>query len=468
VFFLSAVAPLSRRSVLASTGASIVVAGCASTSAAPAPWVRAGEIVRSIRRVAIPRRETSIIDHGARENEDARPAILAAIAVVHAAGGGRVTAPEGVWLSDGPIHLKSNVELHLARGAVLRFLPNPASYLPVVLTRWEGTDCYNYSPFIYAHAQTNIALTGGGTIDGQGAQYWLPWRAEQREDQRRLRDMGRDGVPVSERVFGEGHKLRPHFIQFYACDHVLVDGPTIVNSPFWLVHPVYCSDVIVRNVKAVSAHVNSDGVDIDSSRRVLVEDCDFEVGDDGVAIKSGRDQDGWRVNQPSEDIVLRRCTYSGDAGGGVAIGSEMSGGVKNVFIEDWRIPRAHHGLYFKANLDRGGMISDIFIRNIALGEVDAVLIFTNAYHSYRGGQYPPRFERVRVENIRCNRADVGIHILGHEQAPVRDITIRRVRVDTVTTPIEAALFERLALEDVSMNARRIALSDAVAPGPITP
>jgi polygalacturonase len=450
----------SRRQALAGVGG-VALSGCAtSTLTESGAWSQANIIEASIARPRIPRREQSIRAHGAVQDADVRPAVTAAIAALAAQGGGRVVVPSGNWLCDGPIHLRSNIELHLESGATLRFSPNPQSYLPVVLTRWEGTDCYNYSPFIYARDCHDVALTGPGVIDGQGAAHWLPWRPEQRAAQTRLRDMGRDGVPVEQRVFGEGHKLRPHFVQFHSCERVLVDGTTLLDSPFWLIHPVYCSDVIVRNVTARSRHINSDGVDPDSSRRVLIEHCHFDVGDDGVAIKSGRDQDGWRVARPSEDIVIRNCRYSGETGGGVAIGSEMSGGVRNVFIENWTLPRANHALYFKANLDRGGLITDVHIRNIACGETDSVLIFTNDYHSYRGGDYPPRFERVTVENVNCDRTRMALHIFGHPRAPVRDVTLRDITVATAQVPLELRDIEGVRFENVRINGRIISASDA--------
>jgi len=458
---------LTRRGAMLAAGA---LAACRTPDRAPqdAPWSRADAIVRAIRRTRIPNRTFAIAAYGATRGGDARPAILSAIAAAHDAGGGRVVIPEGAWRSDGPIHLQSNVALHLEEGAHLRFSPDPAFYLPVVLTRWEGVEAYTYSPFIYARGQTNIALTGAGTIDGQGEAHWLPWRREQRADQTRLRDMGRDGVPVAQRVFGAGARLRPPFVQFFDCSLVLVEGLTVRDSPFWLIHPVYCSDVIVRNVRAVSRHINSDGVDPDSCRRVLIEGCDFDVGDDGVAIKAGRDQDGWRVNRPSEDIVVRACRYTGATGGGVAVGSEMSGGVRNVFIENIDLARAHHALYFKANLDRGGVISDIHIRNVRAAGTDTVLIFTNAYHSYRGGQAPPRFERVTVADVTCARARVGVHILGHEAAPVRDVTVRNLTIGSVDTPLEARHAENLVLDGMIANGRIVTPADAAPPGAYRP
>lgn len=464
---------LERRDFLASilaTASLLPAAGCRSlANGQPAyfpgrdPWAEADRIVASILRTDIPRIDFPIADYGARAGGDidSRHAILDAIHAAHEAGGGRVVIPPGLWLSDGPIHFRSNVELHLSDGARLRFLPTTENYLPPVRTRWEGTELFTYSPLLYAEGCENIALTGPGEIDGQGERYWLPWRDDQRAAKRLLRDMGRDGIPVEERRFIGQLRLRPPFVQFNRCSRVLVDGPRLVDSPFWMIHPLFCQDVIVRNVRCKSDHVNSDGVDPDSSRRVLIENCDFDVGDDGVSLKSGRDQDGWRVGLPTEDVVIRNCTYSGKAGGGMAIGSEMSGGVRNVFVDGYRLPEARHTLYFKANLDRGGIISDIFIRNIDAGKTDSLVIFTNDYHSYRGGQFPPRFERLLIENVRVSETGVGISIDGHEDAPVRDVTIRNVSMGTARHPLMVSNAQDLTLTGVFAGDRRVTIEDAV-------
>lgn len=451
-------------SLLATTALSL--AGCRTVVPSPEadwlidPWGRAERILAAIRRVAIPPRTFPLADF-APATADARPAILTAIRNAHEAGGGRVVIPAGLHLSAGPIHLLSNVELHLEAGATLRFLPGEELYLPPVRTRWEGTECYTLSPMLYAEDCENIALTGPGTIDGQGAAHWLPWRATQKEAQTALRDMGRDGVPVEQRIFTGERRLRPHFVQFNRCKRVLIDGPRLVDSPFWMVHPLLCEDVVIRNITCKSDHVNSDGIDPDSSKRVLIENCDFDVGDDGVSLKSGRDQDGWRVGIPTEDVVIRNCTYSGHAGGGMAIGSEMSGGVRNVFVDGFGIPKARHTLYFKANPDRGGRISDVFIRNITAGETASLLVFTNAYHSYRGGDYPTVFERVLIENVTVGKTGAGISIGGHPRAPVRDVVIRSVTMGSAAQPLMLSHAEGIVIERVTAGGQAVALGHAV-------
>jgi polygalacturonase len=440
--------------------------GCASDLASGIagrfPGAAMNEVIASIRPPIIPprRRRLAVSSQQAGWAQDTRPAIQTAIDEMHAAGGGTVVLTAGQWLSDGPIRLKSSVGLHLDKGAHLRFSGNAESYLPPVLTRWEGTEAYSYSPMLFADGQSDLAITGKGVIDGQGKANFLPWRDSQNPIKTILRDMGRDGVPVEERLFVGERRLRPHFVQFRRCQRVLIDGPTFIDSPFWMIHPLYCEDVIIRNITCISRHINSDGIDPDSSRRVLIENCDFDVGDDGVSIKSGRDQDGWRVSLPSEDIVIRNCRFSGDTGGGVAIGSEMSGGVRRVFVDGFDLPRASHTLYFKANLDRGGMIEDIFIRRIRAGEVKSVLVFSNAYHSYRGGNFPPLFRNVLVEDVVVEKAVIGISVQGHPRAPVSNVRLSGMTIGSAQYPLTISGGENVVLSSVTANGRSVTLADA--------
>lgn len=471
--------PLTRRNVLGggamllTTLAGGLLGACgrggrqAGETAPPVdgPWAGVDRIVQRITPPAIPDALFNVGEHGALpgEDEDARPGIQAAINAAAEAGGGRVEVPAGFWFLDGPLRLKSRVELHVAEGAHLQFSGNAESYLPEVLTRWEGTEVWTYSPMIFADGLEDVAITGGGKIDGQGERNFLPWRQKQKPDQTALRQMGHDGVPVDQRRFGAGHWLRPHFVQFRSCKRVLIDGPTFVDSPFWVNHLLYCDQAIVRNIDVVSHHINSDGVDVDSSTNVLIENCRFDVGDDGVAIKSGRDQDGWRVGRPSQDVVIRDCEYLGHTGGGLAIGSEMSGGVSHVFVDGYRMAKAHHALYFKSNLDRGGKIERVHIRDVAAGEVDSLLIFTNDYHSYRGGNYPAKFERVSVRDVHCRKARVGLSIVGHERAPVRDVALQDLMIEVAETPMQIRYVEGLSFTGVSINGR-----DMTPPGETDP
>ncbi len=452
--------PLRRRLLV---GASLAgLSGCATWSrgafdgATGDPWAEADRIVAAMRRPSVPRRRFPITAFGA-DPRDVRPAVAQAFEAADAAGGGRVVIPAGAWVCNGPIHFRSRCALHVEKGARLVFGADPAVYLPVVFTRWEGTEVYNYSPFIYGRGLRDVAITGDGVIDGQGARNFLPWRDKQKPDQRALRDMGATGVPVAERVFGAGHWLRPQFVQFIDCERVLVEGVTLRDSPFWCVHPVYCADVTVRDLTVISRHINSDGVDPDSCDNVLIEDCTFDVGDDGVALKAGRDQDGWRVGRKTRRVVVRNCRFTGVRGGGMAIGSEMSGGVEDVYVQGYAMNRVHHALYFKANLDRGGVIRNVHIRDITVRAADTALIFTNDYHSYRGGNFPTRFEDVSVTNVSCGAAQTGISIVGHPQAPVRRVRVDNLTIGEVIEPTQIAHVDDLQLIDVVMNGKPVSL-----------
>jgi polygalacturonase len=390
-----------------------------------------------------------------------REAFAKAVAAANSAGGGRVVVPAGRWWMDGPIHLKSNVELHVEEGATLRFSADPNHYLPLVLSRWEGTELFNYSPLIYAYQAVNVAMTGRGTIDGNGKAEFAGWRRKQDADVNRLRQMGIDGVPVHERVFGPGHFLRPGMIVFLGCRNVLFDGFTLIDSPFWSVHTVYCQNVTARNLRITTHNPNNDGVDPESSVDVLVEKCTFDTGDDCIAIKSGRDQDGWRVGQASENIVVRDCDFN-SLKAALCLGSEMSGGVRNVFLRDVRVGKTFTGIYFKTNLDRGGSIRRVRIRDVPIGEAEIFINFTTAYQGYRGGQHPPDVGDVRIENVTCGAAKTGIRIVGVPEAPIRDVTLRNVELRSTPAPHEIRHVAGFRAENVRINGAPLSLPSTIA------
>ena len=307
----------------------------------------------------------------------------------------------------GPIHLRSNVELHVSRDATLLFARDPRQYLPAVLTRFEGTELMNYSPFIYAYDQQNVAITGEGTLDGQAdREHWWPWKGSAdfgwtrgapnyNASRQRLLEMAERREPVERRRFGEGDYLRPPFIQPYRCRNVLIESVSIMNSPMWEINPVLCENVTVRGVKISSGGPNNDGCNPESSRDVLIERCVFNTGDDCIAIKSGRNADGRRVNVPSQNIIVRNCEMR-DGHGGVTIGSEISGGCWNVFAHDCRMdsPRLDNVLRIKNNAMRGGVVRDIYMRDVTVGQVaNAVLSIDFTYEE--GAKGPLHAHRAR-------------------------------------------------------------------------
>lgn len=420
----------------------------------------ATEIIAAIQSPVFPAQVFDVRDFGAKGDgvADDRPAILAAIRACNIAGGGRVLLAPGTYLSRGPVHLQSHVELHLAAGATLRFDDEPSHYLPVVLTRWEGTECFNYSPFIYVRHANNVAVTGRGTIDGNAQRTFALWKPKQGPAQQRLRALGSAGAPLPERVFGEGSWLRPALMQFYGCTRVLVEGVTIKDAPFWVIHPVFCRDVIVRGVTVESENPNNDGCDPDSSVNVLIEDCTFRTGDDAVAIKSGRDAEGWRSGARSENIVVRRCTMASKANG-LCIGSEMSGGVRNVFLEDCDVGDAGAALCFKANLDRGGEVANVRVRGIRVQHARRALIeFTTDYHGYRGGHHPPSFHDFEISDVSCGSvAGIAIFAVGVPEAPIRNLHLTRVRVERAAEAQRLTHVQNGTMNDVVVGGRALTI-----------
>ncbi len=442
---------MNRRALLrnvAIAGAGLTLVGTRQTAWAVAdpqlnvplsdPWSAVPELLRRIVPPRFPARDFVITKYGT----DASVAIRKAIDACHRAGGGRVVIPAGDYLT-GPIQLKSRVELHLQSGATLRFWQDPARY-PLVFTRWEGVELMNYSPLVYAFECEDVAITGQGTLDGQADwDHWWPWKGKPRPgmpsdrsmadvpapqvaDRDQLIRQGEEGIPVAKRVYGAGHYLRPSFIEPYRCRNVLIEGVTIRNAPFWVMHPTLCTNVTVRKVKVISHGPNNDGCDPESCRGVLIEECLFDTGDDCIALKSGRNADGRRVNVPIEDVIIRNCVMK-DGHGGITIGSEISGGARNIFAEKCRMdsPDLERGLRMKTNTLRGGTIENVFVRDIEIGNVSfAPIEIDLRYEARDSGPFLPIVRNVLVERMRSSRSRYGLYIRGLEQAPVRGMVVR--------------------------------------------
>jgi polygalacturonase len=402
------------------------------------PWQTAQQIIARVSAPTFPNRDFVITNYGAKADgaTSATAAIRDAIAACTRAGGGRVVIPPGRFLT-GAIHLRSGVNLHLDDSATLLFDRDPAAYLPVVFTRFEGTEVMNYSPFIYAVDAENIAITGGGTLDGQAdAQHWWDWTRRQGADRTRLIDMGAGGTPVTERVFGEGHFIRPNFIQPYRSRNVLIEGVTVVNSPMWELHPCLCTNVTIRGVKINSHGPNNDGCDPESCKDVLIERCSFDTGDDCIAIKSGRNNDGRRVNVPVENIVIRDCDMK-DGHGGVTIGSEISGGARNIFAERCRMdsPQLDRVLRFKNNSVRGGLVEHIYMRDVTVGEVaEAIVNADFFYEEGDAGAFTPVLRDVEVRNVRSRKSRNALRLRGYARSPVTDVRVIDCTFDGVAEP----------------------------------
>jgi polygalacturonase len=455
---------LNRRAFLISTAV--------QAAAATIPGWNADAIVSRIKPPVFPNRDFDITRYGASNDgrADSTEAIAKAIDACASAGGGRVLVPDGVFVT-GAIRLKTDVNLHLADQAMLRFSPDPKHYLPAVFTRWEGTECINYSSFIYAFEQTNLAITGLGTLDGQAdCEHWWPWvgrtncgwkegQPRQQPDRDALVAMADTDVPVSERVFGEGHFLRPQFIQPYRCTNVLIEGITIKNSPMWEIHPVLSRNVTIRNVKISSHGPNNDGCDPESCTDVLIDNCTFDTGDDCIAIKSGRNRDGRRVAVPCENLVIRNCTMK-DGHGGVTIGSEVSGNVRNVFVDGCQMdsPHLERALRIKTNSYRGGLVENVYFRNVTIGQVsDAVVQVDFYYEEGPGGPVAPAVHNVAIQDVTCRNSKFALNLRGYPSAPIRDIRLSHCRFEHVAEANVIENVKGLSIDDVLVNGRRLQL-----------
>ncbi|HOO55589.1 MAG TPA: glycoside hydrolase family 28 protein [bacterium] len=351
-------------------------------------------------------------------------------------GGGVVLVPAGEWLT-GPIHLKSNINLRLSEGAVVRFSADRSHYLPPVFTRWEGIECYNYSPLIYARGCDNVAVTGKGTLDGSGKGWW-DWKHLQHAAVQELYDSEFNGIPVAERVYGtESQALRPQMLQLIDCRNVLLEDYTIRNSPFWTNHIVYCDGVNVRNIRIINPHnsPNTDALNIDSSRNVHIDGIFADVGDDAVCLKSGLNEDGWRVGKPTENVLVENCTVK-NAHGGFVVGSDTSGGVRNVIVRNCKYDGTDIGLRFKSMRGRGGYVENVYVSNISMGTIknDAVRLnmFYAASSAGNRSDAPPSFKNIFIKNIRCRHATNAIVIKGLPEQHIRNIGFENIGIKAVS------------------------------------
>lgn len=441
----------------------------ATSPADPDPWEEVPRILARIAAPQFPDREFDILKFGALGDNktDCTAAFHNAIAACHQAGGGRVVVPEGEFVT-GAIQLLSRVNLNLHSAATIRFASDPRAY-PLVFTRWEGTELMNFSPFVYAFEQENIAISGAGTLDGgSDCQHWWPWRGrrgcdgqpgdpDQTNDRNLLQAMGEKGVPVSERVFGEGHYLRPQFIQPYRCKNVLIEGITLRKSPMWHVHPVLCTNVTIRNLTIHSAGPNTDGCDPESCTDVLIEDCVFNTGDDCIAIKSGRNGDGRRLRVPSQNIIVRGC-HMADGHGGVTIGSEISGGVRNVFAENCHMdsPRLEVALRIKNNAARGGVLEHICARHIAVGQVAmAGLSIDFHYEEGDAGGFVPVVRDVDIRNLHVRQTKYPVYLRGLRNAPIENVRLTGCTFANAAQPNLVENVNSLVLRDVSVNGQLV-------------
>lgn len=356
--------------------------------------------------------------------------------------------------------LKSHTRLHLADGAVIKFLTDPNKY-PNVMTRWEGVECFNYSPLIYAYKQKNIAITGNGTLDGQASfENWWAWNNKkatvlQIPDRKKLFQMGETNVPVDQRVFGVGHYLRPNFIQPYACENILISDVKLINSPMWEINPVLSKNITIRNIKVETHGPNNDGCDPESCQDVLIENCLFNTGDDCIAIKSGRNNDGRRVNIASDGIIVRNCKMI-DGHGGVVLGSECSGNIRNVYVENCEMDSPHlsRAIRFKNNAVRGGVLENVFVRNVKVGVVsESFLTIDLLYEEGAGGDFLPIVRNINIENCTSENGPRVNFIVSFDGAVIDQIHYENCDFKNLTAPDVIATSGTITLKNTRQTAK---------------
>ncbi|WP_053990730.1 glycoside hydrolase family 28 protein [Mangrovimonas sp. TPBH4] len=438
------------------------------------PWAAMQKIVSEVKVPNFPESTFNVLDYGAVADGvlDNTWAFKKAIEDCSQKGGGKVVVPSGRYLT-GPIHLEDNVNLHLESGAEILFSTNPKDY-PLVHTSYEGIELINYSPLIYAYQKENIAITGEGTLNGQASNdNWWPWckkdvygwkegMPSQRDSLNlpRLMEMGEAGVPVAERVFGEGHYLRPTFLEPFECSNVLIQGVKIVNAPFWVIHPIKSNNVTVDGVTVESHGPNNDGCDPEYSKNVIIKNCVFNTGDDCIAIKAGRDAEGRRVAIKSENIVVQNCKMI-DGHGGVVIGSEMSAGVTNVYVENCSMDSPHldRAIRIKTNSRRGGVVDGVYVRNVEVGQVKEAVLRVNLFYATYGnqtGEFIPTVKNISLENITVkDGGKFGILAKGYPDSPVQNITFKDVVIEQVDSVYSLENVENMKFINTHINGELI-------------
>ena len=402
-------------------------------------------------------------------------------------GGGTVIIPGSgdennpIVYYTGAIELKSNVELRIEKGATLKFVRNKSNdYYPVVYTRWEGVEMMNYSPFIYAYEAENIAITGEGVLDGQADEFnWMPWKygyfqeKNQKYERDRLFELGQSGADVTtERIFtDETSTIRPPFIQPYKSKNILIEGVTIKNSPFWEVNPVLCENVKVDGITIDSTLYNNDGVDPESSKNVLIENSNFNTGDDCIAIKSGRNNDGRRVNTPSENIVIRNNNFA-NGHGGVTVGSEISGSVRNVLATGnyFDSEELDYPIRFKTNAERGGVIENIYITNSTVKKAKKAVIHCDFfYEEGTTGNHIPTLRNIYLSGIKTIEgasidATNTLYLKGFEYSPIENIVLKDIELNgtkggAVLQNVKGLTYKNVTIDGEKLEDRIINVDD---------
>ena len=374
--------------------------------------------------------------------------------------GGTIVVPKGVYKINGPIHFVSHVNLHLEDGAKLVFGDNPDDY-PNVLTSWEGTALYNNSPMVYGINVTDVAITGTGTIDGEGHGLWSAWKAKENKGKQLSRDFNHQQVSVDKRVFGDGHFLRPQLVQFVNSRNILIEDVTIEDAPFWCVHLLKSQSITLRGLKYNAHNKNNDGIDIEQSSNVLIENIDFDNADDNIAIKAGRDHDGRAsAEQPSQNILIRNNRFKGLHA--IVIGSEMSAGVKNVYaFNNTASGYLKRGIYLKTNSDRGGYIKDVIIEDTAFGDVEDAIYVTANYHGEGSGEFPSKISNLTISNVSFkNVSNTAIVIEGYPEFKVENVLLDNITIQSAKNGMTLTNTENVIFNEVIIGEKQTVPSAA--------
>ncbi len=435
----------------------------------------------------------SILDFGARTDIEFnnKQAIQQAIDTCSEQGGGRVIIPNGYYVT-GPIVLKSNVNLHLEDNAFVQFLKSKEEY-PLIWTNYEGQKRIRAVSPISAVNQKNIAITGKGVIDGNG-HLWRgikQFKLTEKEWKRCLAKSpyvieGKEGgiwyptktvyegVLAGEPDYADPDALtkaslqydlyRPVLVSLQNCDGILIEDVTLQNSPAWNIHPWFCSNFTLKNAKVRNKYSaqNGDGIDLESCKNCEIVGTVFEVGDDGICIKSGKNAEGRQIKGPCENIWIHDCKVF-DAHGGFVVGSEMSRGVRNIIVEDCTFIGTDVGIRFKSAIGRGGVVEDIHIRNIYMANlIEEAFIFTMGYvlrnlETSKTDEMQstlrediPEFKEIYMENIYCKNAKIGIKIEGLRELPIHDIHFKDIVISS-EQGVQLSLCDQIFLENVSIS-----------------
>ncbi len=454
----------------------LIVATSVTAQTMREAFKQADAIVKAIELPDFRRQQYNIVDFGAVADDAGilnHDAINKAIQSACDAAGGVVIVPKGVFHT-GPITLKSNVCLHLEEGAVLKFTTEAKYYFPAVPTRWEGIDCLNARPLIYAYNAKNIAVTGKGVIDGNASNndWWAKSGSprygykdtsmiSQRTGRPKLLQYEQGGVPIEQREMTEKDGLRPQLINFYKCKNVLIEGVELRNSPFWVIHPLMCDQLVVRGVSIFSHGPNGDGCDPESCTNVLIEDCMFDTGDDCIAIKSGRNNDGRKWNKPSENIVVRNCQMK-DGHGGVVIGSEISGGFRNLYVENCEMdsPELDRVIRIKTSNCRGGIVENVYVRNIKVGECKEAVLKINLIYEPKEPcvrDFPPVVRNVYMDNVTSKKSKYGVYVTGlADRDNVYNIHVTNSKFDGVESGNSVTGAKEVTFERLYINGKKVA------------